>query len=132
MSDFPLLFKGLGKLDGEYNIKLHEGAQPFSLCTPRRIAIHLRNAVWQELDRMERNGVVAKITQPTEWCSAMVMVPKSNNRVWTSHDSTDVSNERDIQASTRHYPSWREQNCLQNLMPTRDSGSFHYHQILHC
>ena len=91
MSEFPSLFKGLGKLDGEYKIELHEGAQPFSLCTPRRVAIPLRNAVRQELDRMERNGVIAKVTQPTEWCSAMVVVPKSNNRVRICVDLTRLN-----------------------------------------
>ena len=31
--------QGLGKLEGEYEIRLQEGAKPFALTTPRRIAV---------------------------------------------------------------------------------------------
>lgn len=36
---FPELFQGLGKLQGEYEISLKPDAKPFSLSTPRRISI---------------------------------------------------------------------------------------------
>ena len=36
---FPSLFQGLRKLEGEYIIQLKEGAKPFALSTPRRVAI---------------------------------------------------------------------------------------------
>ena len=47
---FPELFEGLGKLEGQYTIKLQEGAEPFSLMTPRRVAIPLVPAVKAELE----------------------------------------------------------------------------------
>ena len=34
IQQFPLLFKGLGKLQGEYKIKLQKGATPFALTCP--------------------------------------------------------------------------------------------------
>ena len=40
---FPSLFQGLGKLEGEYTIELQDNAQPFALTTPRRVAIPLLN-----------------------------------------------------------------------------------------
>ena len=73
--EFPSLFYGLGKMEGEYEIQLKDDAEPFSLSTPRRGAIPLLNSVHQELERMERLGVIAKVEQPTEWCSGMVVVP---------------------------------------------------------
>ena len=42
---FPTLFKGLGTLGDEYIIKLKEDAIPYSLCTPRNVAIPLREKV---------------------------------------------------------------------------------------
>lgn len=35
---FPKLFTGLGKLPGQYHIKLIDGARPYSLNVPRRVA----------------------------------------------------------------------------------------------
>lgn len=34
-----------------------------------------------ELHRMEQISVIKKVEQPTEWCSPMVIVPKSNGKV---------------------------------------------------
>ncbi|KAJ8009965.1 hypothetical protein DPEC_G00069650, partial [Dallia pectoralis] len=39
--EFPKLFCGLGKMEGEYNIVLKPGAQPFSISTPMRISLPL-------------------------------------------------------------------------------------------
>ncbi len=88
---FPNLFRGLGKLEGNYSIKLQEGAKPFSLSVPRRVAIPLRNAVTEELERMERLGVIARVTEPTEWCAGMVVVPKANNKVRICVDLTHLN-----------------------------------------
>ena len=89
--EFPSLFHGLGKMKGEYKIQLKDDAEPFSLSTPRRVAIPLLNSVHQELERMERMGVIAKVEQPTEWCSGMVVVPKSNSRVRICVDLTKLN-----------------------------------------
>ena len=35
--------------------------------------------------------MIAKVTQPTEWCSAMVMLPKSNNRIRICVDLTRLN-----------------------------------------
>ena len=34
LCEFPKLFDGLGKLDGEYKIQLREDAKPYALTTP--------------------------------------------------------------------------------------------------
>lgn len=77
----PKLFTGLGKLPGEYHIKLKEGARPYSLNVPRRVAVPLMDAVKQELNRMEQLGVITRIQESTEWCSGLVVVPKPNGQV---------------------------------------------------
>lgn len=78
---FPRLLKGLGKLDGEYNIKLKDNTKPYALTTPRRVAIPLLPRVKAELERMERMGVIRRVQDPTDWCAGMVVVPKSGDRV---------------------------------------------------
>ena len=62
-------------------IRLKADADPYSLNTARRIPIPLLAKVEEELLRMERNGVVTAVTEPTEWCAPMVPVLKRNNKV---------------------------------------------------
>ena len=78
---FSHLFVGLGKLTGDYCIRLQEGARPYALSTPRRVAIPLMKEVEQELQRMEGLGVITIVQEPTEWCAGMVVVPKANGKV---------------------------------------------------
>ena len=51
-TQFPHLFEGLGKLEGEYSIQLEEGAQPFAVHTPRRVPIPMMQSVKEKLERM--------------------------------------------------------------------------------
>ena len=78
---FPTIFKGLGNLGEEFEIKLKPDAQPFALTTPRNIALPLRPKVEQELARMEEMGVISKVDEPTPWCAGMVVVPKKSGKV---------------------------------------------------
>ena len=41
----------------------------------------MRTKVRQELDRMQKVGVISKITEPTPWCTGMVVVPKQDGAV---------------------------------------------------
>ena len=65
--------------------------QPFALTTPRRVAIPLMNAVKEELTRMQKLGVISKVTETTEWCAGMVVVPKKNNKVRICVDLTKLN-----------------------------------------
>ena len=78
---YPRLFSGLGMFKGEYTIKLQPDAKPFCLFTPRNIPLPLREKVKQELQRMERLGVISKVNEPTQWCAAMVVVPKPSGSI---------------------------------------------------
>ena len=88
---FPELFKGLGQMTGEYQIKIQPNIMPFALITPRRIAIPLRPQVKTELERMEKLGVIAKVQQPTDWCAGMVIVPKPNCTIGICVDLTKLN-----------------------------------------
>ena len=100
---FPKLFQGLGRLKDNYTIKLRENAEPYALNTPRRVAIPLLPKVKAELERMESMGVISRVTEPTDWCAGMVVVPKSNGTVRICLDLTklnvSVSRERHIMPS---------------------------------
>ena len=78
---FPKVFQGLGNLGGEYTIKLGPDAKPYSLFTPRHVPLPLRPKVEEELNRMEKEGVISKVSEPTQWCAGMVVVLKKSGSV---------------------------------------------------
>ena len=88
---YPELFTGLGSLEGEYKIKLKANSAPFALTTPRRIAHPLMPRVKEELERMEKIGVITKISEPTEWCAGIVVVPKPNGKIRICVDLTKLN-----------------------------------------
>ena len=76
---YPKLCTGLGMIEQPYTIKLKPDAVPYSLKTPRRIPLPLMPKVKNELERMEKIGVISRVEEPTDWCSGMVVVPKKNS-----------------------------------------------------
>ena len=78
---FPKVFQGLGTLGAPYTIKLKEGAKSYILYGPRNILFALHDKVQDKLHTMESMGVIKKITEPSEWCAGIVIVPKSTGAV---------------------------------------------------
>ncbi|KAG1682227.1 hypothetical protein GQR58_011230 [Nymphon striatum] len=66
IEDYPQLFQGLGEMPHPYKIRIKEEGKPFSVPVPRRVAIPLLPKVKAELDRLEKMGVIRKVTKPTE------------------------------------------------------------------
>ena len=91
MEEFPLLFQGLEKIEGEHTIQLEDDAKPFALSTLQRVVIPLPESVKQELQRMEDMGMIAKVQQSTQWCAGMVVVPKQDGRVRICVDLTKLN-----------------------------------------
>ena len=62
-------------------IKLKTGVEPSCLTTARRVPFPLMDDVKAELARMVTSEVIRVVTEPTDWCSAMVPVVKKNGTV---------------------------------------------------
>ena len=108
---FPELFQGLGRLKDNYKIQLLSEAKPFALT-----AVPLLPKVKAELERMEKLGVISKVTTPTEWCAGMVVVPKPNGMVRICVDLTklnkSVCRERHILPSVEPSSDWKCKGLL--------------------
>ncbi|XP_005088965.1 uncharacterized protein LOC101855985 [Aplysia californica] len=90
--EFPDVFKGLGQLKDPYMIKLQEGVDPVCLYPAQNVAPHpLLPKVKTEIDRILAEGVISPVTEPTEWCSGMVVVPKRNGSVRICVDLTSLN-----------------------------------------
>jgi hypothetical protein len=92
-SEYPKLFQGLGclKTKTPYKIQLKKDAKPLRLYTPRKVAHPMMDAVKTQLEQMVKSGVISPITEPTEWCSGMVVVPKPNGKVRICVDLTQLN-----------------------------------------
>ena len=85
---FPQLFTGLGKLKGEHEICMKPDVTPFCLTSPRRVPLPLLKKVEQEIQRLVELDVIEPVSEPTDWCSPIVVVPKPNHSVRMCVDMT--------------------------------------------
>ena len=65
----------------EVNISLKEGHTLYCAVTLSEMAIPLMEPCRRELEWMEANGIIEKVTEPTDWCARMVPVPKKSGEV---------------------------------------------------
>ena len=65
--EFPELFKGLRLLKDKYRISLKEEAVPVCLYTPRKVPHPLLLKVKEQLEEMEKLGIISAVSEPTEW-----------------------------------------------------------------
>ena len=72
---------GIVKLRKPVDIALREDNEPYSVPCPRRVTIPLMPKVKVELDKMQDEKVIVKVTEPTDWCSPMVPVSKPSGGV---------------------------------------------------
>ena len=93
MDQYPEVFTGLSTFGEGYEIKLKGEATPYALYAPRNIPIPLRQKVQQELNRMEKLGVIRKVSEPTPWCAGMVVAPKKSGAIRICVDLKPLNEE---------------------------------------
>jgi hypothetical protein len=76
LRDFRATFNGIGCVKGvEVDVQLQPDA--VRVChPPSRVALHLRQAVVNELEHLLQCGIIECVSQPSAWVSRMVVVPK--------------------------------------------------------
>ena len=76
--EFPSVFDGhIKTMDGEkFHIALTDDAQPSCVRTPRAIPFAFRDKLKAELDLLQQQGIIAPVTEPTDWCAPIVVTPK--------------------------------------------------------
>ena len=77
---WPDQFDRIGNFKGPATIHLKENATPY-IDAPRKCSIHLKNKLKAELDRMEADGVIRKVTHHTDWCSSITTSMKKDGSV---------------------------------------------------
>ena len=77
---YPGQFDQLGKFDTVHHLRVDPDV-PAHIDPPRRIPISLKDKVKAELDKMENQGVIRKIVEPTEWVSSLTYVSKKDGSI---------------------------------------------------
>ncbi|XP_060598220.1 uncharacterized protein K02A2.6-like [Ruditapes philippinarum] len=75
MSEYGNLFQGVGVIPGECKLHIKSDAVPV-INAPRRVPEALRDRLHEELQRMENDGIITKVTEPTDWVNSLVIVEK--------------------------------------------------------
>lgn len=89
--DFKDVFDGkLGTLPGTQSLRVRPDAKPVVMAN-RRVSISMRPAMKKELDRLEKLGVIEKVTEPTDWLSQPVLTPKKDGRTRVCIDPHELN-----------------------------------------
>lgn len=100
LKDYPDVFQGTGKLEGQYNLEVREDVQPV-VHPPRRVPVALKEKLKQELEKLQRLGVIKKVTEPTPWVSSLVTARKPNGQLRVCLDPKDLNEA----LKRSHYPT---------------------------
>ncbi len=103
----------IGCLPKEYDIVIDESVTPV-VHPPRSLPAAIRDKVKEELERLEKCGIITKVTKPTPWVNSLVVVKKKNNRVRICIDPRDLNKA----VLREHYPM----NSIEDIA-TRLRGS---------
>ena len=85
------LFDGsLGLLDGEVHLEVDPSVVPVQMPL-RRLPVATRDRVEAELRKMAAEGIIAPVTEPTPWVSALLVVAKPSGGIRICLDPTPLN-----------------------------------------
>ena len=90
LEDFAECFKGVGCFQGEYTITTDPDVPPV-IHPPRRVPISLKEKLKEELVNLEKQGILAKVVEPTDWVNSCVCITKSNGSLRLCLDPKDLN-----------------------------------------
>ena len=79
-TDYTDVFEGTGELKIKHSIQLKEGALPVVSGT-RQTPHAMKDKLKEELERLERENIIVKVEEPTEWVNPIVCVVKPNKQL---------------------------------------------------
>ena len=77
---YPSQFDTIGNFKEKAKLILKEDAEPF-IDHPRKFAIHIKEDLKRELDKMKNDGIIRKIQGHTDWCSSLTLPRKKDGSI---------------------------------------------------
>ena len=102
------VFEGIGRLPGECYIYPKLEAIPV-VHPPWRVPVTIRDKLKSELERIEREHVITKVTEPTDWVNSLVTAEIPNGNLRICLDPKDLSDA----IKRPHYPN----RTLEDILP---------------
>jgi hypothetical protein len=99
------VFEGLGKLNECYHMKMDPQAVPVAQ-PPRKIPAMLRSKLKEEIDRMEKEEVIVKVEEPTDWVHNPVIIEKPNGKLRVCLDPRELN--KYLTREQYQLPTWEE------------------------
>lgn len=90
VAEYPDVFEGLGKMAGTVHLDIDETVLPVQMPL-RRLPIGVKEKVAAELRRLEALDVIAPVTEPTPWVSALLVITKANGDIRICIDPTPLN-----------------------------------------
>lgn len=97
LANYKHLFNGIGKIKNyKCDFKLKENYTPV-VTAIRKVALGLQNKLKTELERMEKDKIIEKITEPTEFVHPIVIVnkPSGDIRICLDPQNLNMSLQRE-------------------------------------
>ena len=90
MKRYPKQFDVIGKFEGEYHMVTDPNVLPsqHAMC---KIPVEYQEKIEKELDRMEEQGIIIKVTEPTEWVNSTTYPVKANGDLRICLDLKDLN-----------------------------------------
>jgi hypothetical protein len=88
---FPEQFDNLGNFKEPAQLRTKPDAEPF-VDPPRKCSIHLKDKLREELEKMEKQGVIRKVTEHTDWCSSLAYSVKKDGSLRICIDPQKLNN----------------------------------------
>ncbi|XP_077997421.1 uncharacterized protein LOC144450650 [Glandiceps talaboti] len=73
LSDYRDVFQGLGCLPGQYHLQVDQSVKPIKH-QPRKVAVALKSELKKKIESLEKQKILTKVPEPTDWISSMVVV----------------------------------------------------------
>lgn len=90
LEEFQDVFKGLGCVEGEYNIKLKANSNP-TIQPQRNVPLRLIDKLKGTFKDLEQKDIIAKVEKPVTWVSNLVIVEKLKKTLRLCLDPPDLN-----------------------------------------
>ena len=136
MKHFPTQFDSIGDFKTKAKLILKSDAELY-YDPPRKCSIHLKQNIEEELEKMEKCGVIRPVTEHTDWCSFLKYVKKTDGSLRICIDPYDsIKLWNVVQPKVQHLNNWiqhlHRQSSSPNLMQKPDIGQYIWMKLASC